>query len=141
MIKNYLTRYINSVDYSTNDQVWLKLKCIQSVIFGLCYIPPRDSEYFTHRAFSAIQEKLQNDDDKCIIKGDMNARFGEYVRELPTLSDTPSAHLYEYPAIVDNILAPNNNAYVLSTMCVDNKLLVLNNLMTPARHYRGDDVP
>ena len=44
MIKNYLTRYVSNVDYSTDadDQVWVKLKCILSVIFGFCYILPRD---------------------------------------------------------------------------------------------------
>lgn len=57
MVKNYLTRYVYSVDYSTGDQVWLKLKCIPGVVFGFCYVPPRDSEYFTHHAFSAIHTR------------------------------------------------------------------------------------
>ena len=32
---------------------------------------------------------------------------------------------------------PKDNAYVLSTICIDNKLLVLNNLKTPTNYFRS----
>ena len=41
--KNCLSRYASSVDLGVDDQVWLKLQCASSVLFGLCYVPPNDS--------------------------------------------------------------------------------------------------
>ena len=47
-VKNYLSPYVSSVDVSTDDQVWLVLKCMPSTLFGFCYIPPSDSPYFSN---------------------------------------------------------------------------------------------
>ena len=69
--------------------------------------------------------------------GDLNCKFGKYVRELPALSEIPNAHSYEYPVVSDCVNNPNDNAYVLSTICIDNKLLVLNNLKTPTNYFRS----
>ncbi len=78
MVKNYLSRFVVSVDTSIEDQVWLRLCCAPRVLFGFCYIPPNDSQYFSHQSFSAIQEKLSDDGsyDKYVIIGDVNDRLG-----------------------------------------------------------------
>ncbi len=54
--------------------------------------------------------------------GDLNSRFGIYAREIPVRSGIPDTHKYEYPILHDNVNAPNGNAYVLSTLCIDNKM-------------------
>lgn len=138
MVKNYLAKHITNIDYSTNDQIWLKLRCVPNVSFGFCYIPPDDSEYFTQQSFAAIRERVSDGDCQYIIMGDLNCKFGKYVRELPALSDIPNAHSYEYPILPDCVNNPNDNAYVLSTICIDNKLLVLNNLKLPTNYFRSE---
>ncbi len=52
-------------------------------------------------------------------------------------SDIPDAQLYTYPIIPDDVRIANDNAFVLGTICSDNGLLVLNNLSTPSRYFRG----
>ena len=34
MVKNYLANHVTNIDYSTNDQIWLKLRCVPNVIFA-----------------------------------------------------------------------------------------------------------
>ena len=60
-IKQYLNNYVYDMDKSIADQVWFKLKCVPGVLFGACYIPPSDSEYFNFMQFSSIQEKSKDE--------------------------------------------------------------------------------
>ncbi len=108
------------------------------MMFGFCYVPPYDSEYFNHQSFAAIQEKIIDGGCKCIIMGNMNSRFGQYVSELPARIGVPNADMYTYVNITERIRHPNDNAYVLSTICIDNKILVVNNLKTPICYYQSD---
>ena len=50
LIKQYLNKYVFDMDVSFVDQVWFKLSCIPGVLFGACYIPPSDSDYFDFQA-------------------------------------------------------------------------------------------
>ncbi len=75
-----------------------------------------------------------------IIIGDMNARFGKKVREI-----LPFVRVQEherdpqsYPHINDDVHVTNDNAEVLSSTCMDTKLLVLNNLKTCKKHFVSD---
>ncbi len=54
------------------------------VIRFLLYSPP-DSPYFDLASFSFIQERVKSMEhgNSCIIVGDLNARLGEAVSELP----------------------------------------------------------
>ncbi len=83
--KNDLSSSVFEVGTSIQDQVWLRLRDVADTVFGFVYVPPRDSPYFTHISFSAMQEKMlsQETGTKYCILGDLNARFGVYVRELP----------------------------------------------------------
>ena len=138
LVKNYLVRYVSDTDFSAIDQVWMKFRCFPNIMFGFCYIPPQDSEYFTHQSFAAIQEKISDGDCQYVIMGDLNCRFGNYLRDLPVRSEIPHAHTYEYPFLPDCVNTPNDNAYVLSTICIDKRLVVVNNLKTPTKHYKSD---
>ena len=137
MVKNSVARYVTNVDYC-NDQVWLEIKCIPNVLFGFCSIPPQDSEYFTHQSFATIQEKVTGNNCNYVVMGDLNSRFGASAREILFGSGIPDAHKYEYPTFPDNVNAPNGNAYVISTLCIDNKMLAVNNLKTESTYYQSD---
>ncbi len=96
----------------------------------VCYIPPHDYENFTQQSFAAIQERISDGESEYITLGDTNCRVGKYGRDLPALSKTANAQSSEYPILPDCVNTPNDNAYVLSTICMENKLLVLSNLKT-----------
>ena len=70
----------------------------------------------------------------CII-GDLNARFGTSVRNISLQSSNTDIKECTYPHIPDDISTPNDNAYLLSTICVDHNLLVLNNVKTPTKYF------
>ena len=142
MIKNYLACQIYNVDSSIIDQVWLRVRCVPDVVFGFCYIPPSDSTYFTHQSFVTLHEKMidyKGNTKFCVI-GDMNARFGTSVRSIPLRSSSPNMHVYTYPNIPDATASPNDNAYILSTLCVDNNLIVVNNVQTPICHFPSNKI-
>ena len=129
-IKNWLSLLVTDVDVSIGDQVWVKFSNIQHVLFVFCYIPPCDSQYYSHETFASIQEKLTSRFmyNGFIIIGDMNARFGGDVRHLLPLVNLPNVEEFSYPSIPDNINVPNSNAELLTTICIDNSLFVINNL-------------
>lgn len=130
MIKNCLSEDVIRVDTSMCDQVWFELSCVPGVMFGACYIPPSDSLYFSHESFAAIHEKLmENNCDKCLILGDVNARLGKAVRDIANNTE------YAYPLIPDDVNTPNDNAYALASVCKDNNLIVINNLKTREKHF------
>lgn len=68
--------------------------------------------------YSAIQEKIIDDGCKCVIMGDMNSRFGQYVGELPARIGVPNADMFKFVNIPDKVRHPDDNAYVLSTICM-----------------------
>ena len=128
---------VEYVDVSTVDQVWLRLASIPRVIFGFCYVPPADSPYFNPILFSAIQEKVKavKEDTSIVLFGDLNARFGAAVQELPARAEIPDAIHYTYPRIPDPVAAPNDNAIAMAALCVSEGLVVVNNLKTPDKYF------
>ena len=88
MVKNYLAPQVFNIDTSIIDQVWLQVRCAPDIMFGFCYIPPADSPYFSHQSFVAMNEKMldSKSDLKFCIIGDLNARFGASVRDIPLRS-------------------------------------------------------
>lgn len=136
LIRNWLSKGIKLVDTAIEDQVWLQFTFAPRVMFGFCYIPPQDSEYYSHYSFAAIQEKIKvNPNLSFCVVGDLNARLGKRVRELPRLADFPDAASYTYPILPDDVPLPNDNATILSALCIEEKLLVINNLKTPDKHF------
>ncbi len=139
LVKNYMEKYIESLDISVVDQVWVKLHILPRVLFGFVYIPPCDSAYYSHNSFAAIQEKLNSSyNHDVVIIGDMNARFGTAVRNMLPAEDNPNVDHLSYPFISDNVNVQNDNATILSTICDDNQLVVVNNLKTRDRHFTGN---
>ena len=139
MVRNCLANQVYNIDNTMVDQVWFQLKCIPAVLFGFCYVPPTDSSYFNHQLFANLHEKI-NDyngfNNICII-GDMNARFGSTVSNLLSRSSNPGIQACSYPVIEDDISSPNNSAFLLSSICVDNELVVLNNIKSSVHHFQS----
>ena len=138
LVKNYLSNFVCDIDVGIADQVWLQFSNVEGVLFGFCYVPPSDSQYYSHDAFAAVHEKLRMNhmSNGYVIMGDMNARFGKAVRELATLYELPGFQC-SYPDLQDNIPNMNDNAEFVSTLCLDHKLVVLNNLKTSSKHFHG----
>ncbi len=67
--------------------------------------------------------------------GDVNCRFGKSVRDLLASSELPNSESYSYPHVSDDVVIPNDNARVLSSLCSDNGLLVINNLQTNRKYF------
>ena len=139
-VKNWLSHLVHDMDTSIGDQIWFQLRNIPGVLFGFCYIPPCDSPFYSHDLFAAIQEKLGSRfmQNGYIIIGDMNARFGRSVRDLLTAMDLPNIKDVSYPAIPDDIMVPNDNAELLSSICIENVMLVINNLSWHRKHFPGN---
>lgn len=102
LIKNCLCESIKHINLRIHDQIWFQLHCVPSVLFGVCYIPLMDSQYYTHESFSSIQEKLLTTHiyDTYFIIGDMNARFETFVCEQQQHLGLPASE-YWYPVLPD----------------------------------------
>ena len=136
LVKEYLRDTIMEVDTSTPDQVWLSLSCAVGVLFGFVYIPPIDSPYFTEASLSSLQERVKTNPDKnMIIIGDMNARFGRAIKNLPNYLITD--YDIDYPTIPDPIPAPNHHAQILFGLCCEENIVPVNNLKFDDNHFRG----
>lgn len=138
LVKNCVVSMIETVHNKINDQIWIKLRGTNNTEFGFCYIPPMDSQYYSHVSLVSIQEKVKSESDKSyVIIGDMNARYGMYSCELPRLIELPVSELYSYPSLPDEIRLPNDNAYIMSTICVDTKLMLIKNLKILNNHFES----
>ena len=137
LVKNYLASQVYNYDNSMTDQVWFQIKCIPSVIFGFCYIPPSESTYFNHDLFAYFHEKMSDykDFNEVLIIGDMNARLGYSVRNIPISSNNSVIKRCTYPVIPDEIQNSNTNGHLLSSICTDNDLVVLNNIKSSFCHF------
>lgn len=66
LVKNYLVPVTASIDTSIEEQTWVKLKCETKTRFGFCYIPPADSQYYSHESFACLQVTLKICDTVCV---------------------------------------------------------------------------
>ena len=57
LVTNWLSESVFGVDTSIRDQVWKQMRNIPSILFGFCYIPSSDTQYYSLSAFSYIEEK------------------------------------------------------------------------------------
>ena len=137
LVRRALHSAVMAVDTSVDDQVWLRLSCLQGVLLGFVYVPPHDSPYFSPTQFGAVQERIKaaKPGTKFVIMGDMNTRFGESVRSLPCSLGVPQAHLYTYPHIPDPVRYANDNARTLASLCSNEMLIVINNLKTHKQYF------
>lgn len=60
--------------------------------------------------------------------GDLNVRFGTSVRNIPVRAGIPDGNRYSYPVIPDPVERLSYNVDMLSKICIDHALLVVNDL-------------
>lgn len=48
LIKNYIVDSIAEVDTAIEDQVWIRFCFSPRTLFGFCYVPPPDSQYYSN---------------------------------------------------------------------------------------------
>ena len=109
------------MDTSHTDMILFKLSGIP-VTFVSCYVPPRDSPYFTMDNISLINEKLQCDSSPYVILGDFNARYADLRNYF--LSGTPSSLQLQYTIPTDPTQKPNDNAQLLVGVLSDCTVLL-----------------
>ena len=98
--------------------------CSNSTFCG-CYVAPNDSSYHSHHILAEIQGRCLQDNEKCIILGDLNSRCGDACNRLSKGS------VMRYSGLQDNVSKPNANGESLLQLCQDCNLLLANNLQTP----------
>ena len=137
LIKNQLFPQVTDVDLSKPDQVWLRIRCVPGILFGFVYIPPSDSSYFSETSFSDIQEKLKTEKpaDGCVIVGDVNARLGKKLRDLPEFLNKDGL---SYPSIPNPIQTPNGNANIIFSICCEENLAVVNNAKIGSKVFKSN---
>ena len=140
-VKRFLQPFVMCVDFEMNDQVWIKLSLMSTVLFGFIYVPPADSHYFNPSSFSYIQEKIvSGEEENCsvLLMGDMNTRFGSSVRNIIDGLPICCPEQYTYPVIPDRVNSTNENASIMSTVCVEQNLIVINNLKFNDMYYASN---
>ena len=132
LIRNNLCHLVLQVQTPCQDCVWLKLRGLPNFTLVALYIPPSDSIYHSLAPLTEIQAFLHdNPDEKILIIGDLNARFGDSREEfLHDKNLPPGTH---YLPSADPVNSPNENArYVLSSL---SSLLLINGLTIGHKSY------
>ena len=112
------------------DQVWFKLSIFPEYFFGACYIPPRDSPFFSPESFSTIQENIMDFDGKLVLLGDLNSRISDL-----NIFSQPRERIY-YSRNVDS--GNNVNGRDLSNLCINLNLKPVNHVKFYSRNFNGD---
>ena len=50
----------------------------------------------------------------------------------------PESSNYSYPYLPDDVRVPNDNALILSNICMETGMVLVNNLKIPTNHFRSD---
>ena len=129
LFKHSIYPEVFAVDKSVPEQVWFRLRCIPDVQFCGAYVAPADSTYFNESSLAEIQAKTSSDEYHYVIVGDLNARCGDKVHELVHLHPGSTYHPMDSSV--------NSNGRDITQICMDNSLLVLNNLVFDDRWFRG----
>ena len=122
LVKETLWSYLYSVN-AYRDQIWFKLSIFPEYLFGSCYIPPRDSPFFSPESFSIIQENISGSADKIVLMGDLNSRITDLsVFNLPECNVSYSRN---------EDLGSNRNGRDLVNLCLSFHLRPVNHLQSP----------
>ena len=95
---------------------------------------------YSNVSFASMQEKVRHSGgiDGYVLVGDFNARFGVTVKDIPCLAEVANNTLYEFPSLPDSIHQSNENAKVLRGICVEDGLMVFNNVKVhEQQHFKG----
>ena len=107
LVKNSLRESIASIDCTKSCLISFKLKSYPDILFVSCYIPPKDSPYFTMDTIAELNSLIYSDDtsNKIVLIGDLNCRFGT-LRQIFVKENSKT----QYQLVSDATEAPNDNA-------------------------------
>ena len=126
-LKNALEKYISSVHFDGDNTIWVCFVFQPDIMFGASYIPPEDSSYFRPQMFGRLQSVLKTEGKSFIL-------FGNFNSKIDSLKDLTEDRLYfRYPDQFPQ--NHNNHGAKLKSICADNNMLVVNNLVTPGKHF------
>ena len=129
LFKYHIYPEFYGIDKSVPEQVWFKLRCLPQVQFCGAYVAPSDSPYSCDSSLAEIQAKTTCNGLHYIIVGDLNARCGSTVQDLTSALPNSSYRPVD--------LSINNNGRDAKQLCIDNSLLILNNLVFDNKFYEG----
>ena len=134
LVKNDLHPQIESVELPTHECIFLRLKCLPHTTLMACYIAPSDSTFHSFAPLAEMRERIEKyPQEKYILIGDLNARFGEARTSFLRGKDLPRGT--HYKPSPDPVSTPNSNAkYILNAA---SSLLLLNNLSTKTKDYKS----
>ena len=119
LIKDYLSDQINEIKFNNDDFIYFSFISIPDVAFCGVYSPPDDSKYFDMKVFAELNAMIMDSGNKYVVMIDMNAKIKDrerLLKEMNNLSYTP----YQK--------SNNSNGDIISSICVDGDLILLNNL-------------
>lgn len=73
-----------------------------------------------------------------ILIVDMNRRFGSSVRDIYPSLVAPLSTEISYPVIPDQVNMPNENARIMSTLCITQNLIVVNDIKYNEKHFESN---
>ncbi|ELU05201.1 hypothetical protein CAPTEDRAFT_211613 [Capitella teleta] len=112
-----MVKYIVKVNISNPKCIMLKLQLFPKITLVSCYIAPSDFPYHSFAPLSEIQERVsENDDEKFILIGDLNARFGN---ECTAFIEGKNFSVPTHNALSPNpVTSSNVNArYAIESLC------------------------
>ena len=128
-VKYNLVSQISLMRFDSDDGIWVSFSHTENIIFGGFYIPPHSSPYYNESLFSTINSRLKEFSKPCVLLGDFNAKIADFnsILSNPKFS-------YPYQSSNDR----NFNVNILKSICVDNTLVILNNLKTFRKTFLGN---
>ena len=134
LIRDALAKQVTQVRIPSAECILVSLKCLPNTTIATCYIPPNDSPYHSFGPIAEIQaEMTRNPEQKIIVIGDLNARFGNERKGF--LEEKYLPPQTKYTAQCDDVRKPNSNArYIQSAL---KELILLNGLSTDNKELSG----
>ena len=107
LMKNRLHAELCHMDIM-EDLILFRFRSIP-ITFISCYIPPKDSPYFSLEAVARLNSLLrENPTENYMLVGDLNCKYAG-LRE----SFVKDSNVYQYRLPEDNMIRPNDNAQIL----------------------------
>ncbi len=134
LLKHHLKSSVLSIDTASIDQVWLRLSVIPDIVLGSCYVPPRDSPFFSLEMLADVQARIRTTPWKYIITGDINCRFGPMLGSLD--SSVAGVEITRLTSD-DKVTVPNANARDVIELCRACNLIPVNNAVINGMPMQG----
>ena len=142
LVKNWLKSYINRVDTSLCDQIWISFRIFPNVLFGSFYLPPRDSPYFDEDMIASVHQRiLLNEGKRFVLLSDFNCKFGRNISNFDTrIRDklTDLGVVVSRGASKDPNRTCNANGKDILNLCENCNLYPLNNAVIDGKSMEGN---